>query len=182
MALRIEKTVDVALIHALTQAAYAEYGHEPGTSTALKESEDAIAEQLGRGTQALVVYPLTPAERGDKAESDSSNPPRRAGDGGLDGAGGWACVRYQIEEDALYFHRLAVHPEHRRQGLATALVQHLEALARARGLARLTCSVRLQVTDNVALYTGLGFTLVRERSLCRDGTAVPTGDLEKRLG
>lgn len=154
MDLTIEKTEDTALIHALTQAAFAEYGREPGTSTALKETETAIAAQLAGGTEVLVLANL-------------SSP--------------LACVRYQIEGDALYFHRLSVHPDYRRQGLAKKLVGHLEVLARAQGLARLTCSVRLQKTDNVALYTGLGFQLLGERSVCRDGTAVPTGDFEKRL-
>lgn len=153
MDLTIEKTEDTALIHALTQAAFAEYGREPGTSTALKETEEAIAAQLASDTQVLLVYGASPL----------------------------ACVRYHTEGDALYFHRLSVHPDYRRQGLAKKLVGHLEALARAQGLARLTCSVRLQKIDNVALYTGLGFQLLGERSVCRDGTAVPTGDFEKRL-
>ena len=179
---KVEKTEDTALIHALTQAAFAEYGREPGTSTALKEAEEAIAAQFVGGMQALVVYgasPLPPGGRGEKAESDSLYPPRRAGDGGRGLPR--ACVRYQIEGDALYFHRLSVHPNYRRQGLAKKLVGHLEALARAEGLTRLTCSVRLQKADNVALYTCLGFQLLCERSVCRDGTPVPTGDFEKRL-
>jgi rhamnose utilization protein RhaD (predicted bifunctional aldolase and dehydrogenase)/predicted GNAT family acetyltransferase len=129
------------------------------------------------GATSMAANPLTPAGRGDNKESDSSYPPRRTGDGGE----ALACVRYQIEGDALYFHRLSVHPDYRRQGLAKKLVGHLEALARAQGLARLTCSVRLQKADNVALYTSLGFQLLGERSVCRDGTPVPTGDFEKRL-
>ena len=160
MDLKVEKTQDTALIHALTQAAFAEYGREPGTSTALKETKAAIARQFAGGMQALVVYPLTPAGRGDSAV---------------------ACVRYQVEGDALYFQRLSVHPDYRRQGLAKKLVAYLEALARSQNRARLTCSVRLQKSDNIALYSGLGFVLLGERSVCRDGTAVPTGDFEKRL-
>ena len=156
----VEKTEDTALVHALTQAAFAEYGREPGTSTAIKETEADIARQLEGGMQALVVYPLTPAGGGDSAV---------------------ACVRYQIEDDALYFHRLSVHPDYRRQGLAKRLVARLETLARSQNLTRLTCSVRLQKSDNIALYSGLGFVLLGERSVCRDGTAVPTGDFEKRL-
>ncbi len=198
----VEKTEDAALIHALTQAAYAEYGHEQGTSTALKESQDAIAEQLVRGTQALVVYsphplPLLPTsphaseplrEKGNASSPHPSPNVARASRLFGRGAGGEgregepiACVRYQIEGEALYFHRLSVHPDWRRQGLAKKLVGHLEALARAEGCTRLTCSVRLAKTDNVALYTGLGFQLVGERSVCRDGTPVPTGDFEKPL-
>ena len=165
MDLKVEKTEDTALIHALTQAAFAEYGRELGTSTALKETQETIAAQFVGGIQALALF--LPSSRGSREE-------------GL-GEEGIACVRYQIEGDALYLHRLSVHPNYRRQGLARKLVGHLEALARSQNLARLTCSVRLQKTDNVALYTGLGFVLLGERSVCRDGTPVPTGDFEKRL-
>lgn len=164
--IRIEKTEDTALIHALTQAAFAEYGRKLGTSTALKETQEAIAAQFVGGMEALVVANLSPSNL-----SGSNLSPR----------GYLACVRYQTEGDALYFYRLAVHPDYRRQGLAKKLVGHLEALARAQGLARLTCSVRLGKYDNIALYTGLGFQLLGERSVCRDGTAVATGDFEKRL-
>ncbi|WP_309715402.1 GNAT family N-acetyltransferase [Armatimonas sp.] len=192
----ISKTEDTALIHALTQAAFAEYGRELGTSTALKETEEAIAAQFAGGMQALVVYlsptsPPTPSPGRSyltgKGEPDSgsllsqrrmSARERRVGEERLP----LASVRYQIEGDALYFHRLSVHPDYRRQGRAKKLIGHLEALARAQGLARLTCSVRLQKTDNIALYTGLGFQLLGERSVCRDGTPVATGDFEKRLG
>lgn len=198
----VEKTEDTALIHALTQAAFAEYGREPGTSTALKESQDAIAEQLAKGMKALVLYsphplPLLPTSPhaseplGEKGNASSPHPSPKKARGTSDvgrGAGGEgregepiACVRYQIEGEALYFHRLSVHPDWRRQGLAKKLVGHLEALARAQGCTRLTCSVRLAKADNVALYTGLGFQLVGERSVCRDGTPIPTGDFEKPL-
>ncbi len=188
----IEKTQDTALIHALTQAAFAEYGRELGTSTALKETEEAIAAQFVGGMEALVVYggnpqPPPPGVRASlgKGEPYSGSPfpvrYERPGEG-LGERLLLACVRYQIEGDALYFHRLSVRPDYRRQGLAKKLVGHLEALARAQGLARLTCSVRLQKADNIELYTGLGFQLIGERSVCRDGTAVATGDFEKRLG
>ncbi|WP_395143424.1 GNAT family N-acetyltransferase, partial [Armatimonas sp.] len=196
MDLTIAKTQDPALIHALTQAAFAEYDREPGTSTALKETEEAIAAQLAGGMEALVVANLSPSNlspqppppgahsslgKGEPEGDVAPFPVRYERPGEGLGRGYLACVRYQLEGDALYFHRLCVHPDYRRQGLAKKLVRHLEALARAEGLTRLTCSVRLQKTDNVALYTGLGFRLLGERSVCRDGTAVPTGDFEKRL-
>ena len=154
MSVAIENTTDAMLIHWLTQAAFAEYGTQPGTSTALKETQEGVAALLNEGNRALVAL--------------------------LNGLP-VACVRYRIEGDAFYFFRLSVDPDYRRKGLASALVCHLEALATELGLSRLTCSVRMGKADNVALYTGLGFQLIGTRSVCRDGTDVPTGDFEKPL-
>ena len=150
----IGKTTDAALVHALTQAAYEEYGRDPGTSTALKETWEAVAAQLAGGAEAVAL------ERDGKP---------------------LACVRFVAEGDALYFHRLSVHPDYRRQGLASKLIGYLEDEAKWRGLKRLTCSVRLAMDGNVALYEKLGFVQVGESTVCRDGTPVPTGHLEKRL-
>ncbi|MGC4045236.1 MAG: GNAT family N-acetyltransferase [Armatimonas sp.] len=152
--LEIASTTDAGLIHRLTQAAFAEYGQEPGTSTALKETPADISALLAEGNQALVV-----TIAGDPV----------------------ACVRYRIEGDFLYFFRLSVDPAHRRKGLATLLICHLEVLAREAGLSRLTCSVRMAKTDNVALYTRHGFQIMGTRIVYRDGIEVPTGDLEKPL-
>ncbi len=148
----IQETQEVALIHRLTQAAFAEYGLQPGTSTALKETPEAVEAQLQDGHCALVLYEDRVA---------------------------LACVRYRPEGDALYFHRLSVDPAHRRRGLACALVAALEEIARTLNKTKLTCSVRLAKEDNVALYTKLGFIQTTTRSVCRDGSAVPTGDFEK---
>ena len=152
--MRIEETTDADLIHRLTQAAFAEYGREPGTSTALKETREAVEGQLADENRALALF-------------DAKKPV--------------ACVRFRFEGDALYFHRLSVDPAHRRKGYASALVGALEDCARAAGLRRLTCSVRLAQADNLALYFGLGFVQTSVRSVCRDGTPVPTGDFEKDL-
>lgn len=150
--MRIEETNDARIVHRLTQAAFAEYGREPGTSTALKETIEAVEAQIAEGNRALAVI--------------LGNEPV-------------ACVRFRFEGDALYFHRLSVDPAHRRKGCAKALVGALEDRARSVGLRRLACSVRLAQADNLALYLGLGFVQTSERSVCRDGTPVPTGDFEK---
>ena len=150
----IEETRNAPLVHRLTQAAFAEYGREPGTSTALKETVESIEAQLAEGNRFLALR--------------ENGPPL-------------ACVRFRIEGDSLYFHRLSVDPAHRRKGYGAMLVGELERRALETGLSRLTCSVRLAQAGNLALYEKLGFVVAGERSVCRDGTPVPTGDLEKRL-
>jgi ribosomal protein S18 acetylase RimI-like enzyme len=68
-----------------------------------------------------------------------------------------AAVLFEPEGDALYIGRLAVLPEARRNGLAQRLVEAVEAIARERGVARLTLGVRLSLEDNIRLFTRLGF-------------------------
>lgn len=64
--------------------------------------------------------------------------------------------------DALYIGRLAVRPDLRRRGVATALMQAALAEARATGAARVTLKARIALASNVALFRGLGFAIVSE--------------------
>lgn len=58
---------------------------------------------------------------------------------------------------------IAVSPEHRRQGLATRLLEHFIILARQRGLSLLTLEVRESNTGAIGLYEKLGFQPVGRR-------------------
>ena len=79
--------------------------------------------------------------------------------------------------DALYVGRLAVAPEWRRQGLASALVDAAKAEARRSGLARITLGARIALAGNVALFRRHGFEIVR--ATCHPGFTVPTSyDME----
>jgi ribosomal protein S18 acetylase RimI-like enzyme len=56
---------------------------------------------------------------------------------------------------------LAVHPQHRRQGVAQRLVEHALATARQRGMLWLRLEVSERNVAARALYEGLGFSVVR---------------------
>jgi GNAT superfamily N-acetyltransferase len=58
---------------------------------------------------------------------------------------------------AALFEDLIVHPDCRGQGIATALVKHILADARRRGILRLTLLTDLQNSRAQALYRKLGF-------------------------
>ncbi len=65
--------------------------------------------------------------------------------------------------DEGYLSNIAVSPEHRRQGIAEALLKALLMRARARKLAFVTLEVRAGNTPAQALYRKLGFTEVGVR-------------------
>lgn len=122
-------------------------------SGALRETADSIAAQIATG-----------------------------GGAGIEEAGRWiAAVLWEEEgEDALHLGRLAVLPEHRRRGLARALVAATEAEARRRGRLRLTLGVRLVLEDNRRLFAACGF--VETGRTCHPGFTAPTSaTMEKRL-
>ena len=121
-------------------------------SGALKETAATIADSLARGGGAVVE-----------------------GHGAIVGA-----VLWTEEAEALYVGRLAVHPEHRRRGIARALMDEAESEARCRGLTRMTLGVRLELEDNRRLFASCGFA---ETTLHRhEGFSEPTWvTMERRL-
>jgi ribosomal protein S18 acetylase RimI-like enzyme len=79
------------------------------------------------------------------------------------------CIR---QDDALYIGRLAVAPDRRRRGLASALVDAAKAEARRIGARRMTLKARIALASNVALFRRHGFVIVAEET--HAGFAAPT--------
>ena len=91
------------------------------------------------------------------------------------------AVLWEREEDALYLSRLSVHPDHRRKGIARALISEVEREARRRGRRRITLGVRLELEDNRRLFRSCGFEDVSFHH--HQGHREPTWALmERRLG
>ena len=63
----------------------------------------------------------------------------------------------------LYVGRVAVLPEQRGRGIASALMDFMDDRARALGLPEVRVEVRLALPDNVAFFRRLGFLTVSEQ-------------------
>ena len=120
---------------------------------ALKETAATIIEHLGHGGGAVVE----------------------------DGGTIVGTVLWNEEDGGLHVGRLSVHPEHRRRGVAAALMGEAERETRRRGLACLRLGVRLALEDNRRFFASCGFA---ETTLhCHEGFSEPTWVLmERRLG
>ena len=74
-------------------------------------------------------------------------------------------VGWDIHEPAIVVHRLAVDPAYRGAGIAIALMQQAETLARQRGITTLRVDTSMENAAAQRLYAKLGYTLAGEISL-----------------
>lgn len=143
--LRPAAAADAPTLVALLHAAYAEYhGKLDPPSGAHAETEESVRRLL-EAEQAVIAY------QNERAVG---------------------CVFYAVESDHAHFHRLAVLPEARRQGIGRLLVEHVEQAALRAGRRRLTLGVRIALPGNRAFYEGLGYHV--EAAKHHPGYAVPT--------
>ncbi|MEX2518945.1 MAG: GNAT family N-acetyltransferase [Paracoccaceae bacterium] len=91
------------------------------------------------------------------------------------------CIFTRTKGDALYIGKLAVRPGQRGGGVARALIDAAEAEAEARGLKALTLQTRIELVENHATFTRLGFEEVGRSA--HAGYARPTSvSFRRRVG
>ena len=134
---------DAPLVHAITQAAFAEQATLDPPSSALVESEEDVARAIAAGGAVLA----------------------------WDGSVAVATARFELAAHHLYVGRLAVLPGQRRLGLGAALMAYLEVEARRRGLPEVRVGVRRALPCNVAFFERLGFQVIAEQPHPKQPTA-----------
>lgn len=136
---------DAADIRALTHEAFAAYADLQPSPSALRETVEDVAGELARHG-GLVVR-----------DADVT------GDGLVLGRV-VAVTRFSEHDGGFWLRRLAVHPDVRRAGLATQLVDAAEAVAAERGHDELRVGVRTPLVEVAAFWRRRGFRLTAERA------------------
>ena len=72
------------------------------------------------------------------------------------GLAAYELMKFEQERSEIYIYDLAVAEAHRRQGVATALIEHLRKIAQERGAWVIYVQADLVDEPAVALYTKLG--------------------------
>ena len=67
------------------------------------------------------------------------------------------CVFFRPQDEGIYIDRLAVLPEYRNRGIATAMLKEIECRAESTGYKTLMLSVRLALEKQQAYYNRLEF-------------------------
>lgn len=78
------------------------------------------------------------------------------------GGGIVGCAFVSARDNYLYLGRLAVSAQHRRDGIATALVRHAFKKAEELGLPAVQLQTRVELTNNQAAFGRMGFTKIGE--------------------
>lgn len=135
--------------------AFKRYLTEPQPSSALNETEDSILNELNQGTELFGVY-----------DNDK-----------LIG-----IVKCVLNNEYIYFSRLSVLPKNQGKGIATSLVKYLEGYAIQNNIFVSKCKVRKNEKDNIALYSKLGYEIVKEEIILnKNGDDIPTLTMQKTL-
>lgn len=78
------------------------------------------------------------------------------GEAVVGGLAAYELVKFERERSEIYIYDLAVDETHRREGIATALIEHLKGIATERGAYVIYVQADLADEPAVALYSKLG--------------------------
>ncbi|MER2106689.1 MAG: GNAT family N-acetyltransferase [Solibacillus sp.] len=155
MQIRYATKADCAVMVALMQDAFSQYKEEPVPSSALFETEQDVKCAFDNGERALIIETASEVV---------------------------GMVRYQLVEDSLYFHRLAIRREHQTKGYAKKLLIELELEAISEGKNYVRCRVRTNSPKNLELYVNFGYKQYAEQWVEKPGgQQVLVALLEKSL-
>ncbi|PRA78444.1 N-acetyltransferase [Peribacillus simplex] len=135
--------------------AFMEYKDEVPPSSALEETVQSGLIALKDGEQGLISY--------------VDNEPV-------------GMVRFQLNEDGLYFYRLSVIPEKQCLGIAKKILMSLEDFAIKKEVTTIFCKVRMTVPKNIKLYSSIGYGVYDEEVVHKpNGIDIKVVSMMKKL-
>ncbi|MEQ2528085.1 GNAT family N-acetyltransferase [Bacillaceae bacterium CLA-AA-H227] len=156
MEIKLADWSDAPIIHEIMIKAFTEYKEEAAPSSALEETAQAVSISLKDGEKSFICY--------------SSGQPV-------------GTVRFRLNEEHLYFFRLAVAPEMQGRGIAKILLSALEDYAIKKDITTLCCKVRMAVPRNLHLYSSIGYIIESEDTIQKpNGISVKVASMIKKLG
>ncbi|HLK60013.1 MAG TPA: GNAT family N-acetyltransferase [Chthonomonadaceae bacterium] len=78
-----------------------------------------------------------------------------------EGVNAVASARFRLTPDYLYVGRLAVLPDQRGRGIASALMRYMETIASATARPEIALGTRMRLSQNIALYRKLGYEITK---------------------
>ncbi len=130
LSVRLATLEEAPLVRRIMRAAFAEYrGVLPVESGAHAETDEDVLAAMRAGGAVLALVDGEPV----------------------------GSARFTLEERLLYVGRVAVLPDFRRRGLASAMMRFLEDITRHHGRAAIRIAVRESLPGNVGLYESLGY-------------------------
>ena len=135
LSIRLLTSVDVALIEAVLTT-FGEAFNEVDTYSGARPSRAYLARLLGNDSFIALA-----ALKGSEV---------------VGGIAAYELKKFEQERSEIYIYDLAVAAAHRREGIATALIQELKKMAAARGVYVIFVQADLDDAPVIALYTKLG--------------------------
>ncbi|MCP1096658.1 GNAT family N-acetyltransferase [Peribacillus castrilensis] len=155
MEIKFAEVSDASIIHDLMIKAFMEYKDEVPPSSALEETVQSVLIALKDGEQGLISY--------------VDNEPV-------------GMVRFQLNEDGLYFYRLSVIPEKQCLGIAKKILMSLEDFAIKKEVTTIFCKVRMTVPKNIKLYSSIGYGVYDEEVVHKpNGIDIKVVSMMKKL-
>ncbi|MFS0877331.1 GNAT family N-acetyltransferase [Solibacillus isronensis] len=153
--MKIEMSIDPAKAVKVIHQAFKRYETDPQPSSALNETADSISSEIKQGTEMFGVY-----------DNDELI----------------ALVKCIVNKEFIYFSRLSVLPKNQGKGVATNLVKYLEDYAVQNNIFVSKCKVRKSEKNNIALYSKLGYKIVKEEIIInKNGDEIPALTMQKNL-
>lgn len=153
--LKIEMNIEPVQAVKVIHQAFKRYESDPQPSSALNETADSISTEIKQGTEMFGIY-----------DNDELI----------------ALVKCVLNEEFIYFSRLSVLPENQGKGVATNLVNYLESYAVQNNIFVSKCKVRKSEKNNIALYSKLGYKIVKEEIIInKNGDEIPALTMQKNL-